>query len=117
MTQGRKYTSKKVGARPTLSVCPGDDGFLALYLGDGPSFDYRRGEFMRVNIAWNNRRRLSLRLAKGSKFGGPAKRSIVVQIASESASRELTCDSRQNVTFVPLNSLFDRRYSVYWRVS
>jgi DUF1680 family protein len=28
-----------------------------------------------------------------------------------------TTGQKQNVTLVPLNSLFDRRYSVYWRVS
>lgn len=45
---------------------------------------------MRVNIGWNDRqRRLSMRLANGSKMLGPTKRYIVVRVAGETAIREV----------------------------
>jgi hypothetical protein len=50
---------------------------------------------MRVNIAWNDRqRRLSMRLAPGSKMRPPAKRNLVVHVAGEKTEREAVFEGR-----------------------
>ncbi|MBZ5626509.1 MAG: DUF5110 domain-containing protein [Acidobacteriia bacterium] len=91
----RQYTGEKADAPLSLLVHPGADGSFSLYEDDGKTFDFRKGEFMRVNIAWNDRqRRLSLRLANGSKMLPPARRNIVVHAAGESATREMVFEGR-----------------------
>jgi len=50
---------------------------------------------MRVNIAWNDRqRRLSLRLANGSKMLPPAKKNIVGNLAGGPETREVVFQGR-----------------------
>jgi alpha-glucosidase/alpha-D-xyloside xylohydrolase len=91
----KQYTGEKVDAPLTLQVHPGADGSFSLYEDDGNTFDFRKGEFMRVNIAWNDRqRRLSLRLANGSKMLPPARRRIVVQTTGEVVTREVVFEGR-----------------------
>jgi alpha-glucosidase (family GH31 glycosyl hydrolase) len=91
----KQYTAEKVDGPLTLWVHPGADGAFSLYEDDGQTFDYRKGEFMRLNIAWNDRRRrLSVRLAKGSKLLAPVKRNLLVHVAGESTIRELVFGGR-----------------------
>jgi alpha-glucosidase (family GH31 glycosyl hydrolase) len=91
----KQYTAEKVDGPLTLAVHPGVDGAFSLYEDDGNTFNYRQGEFMRVNITWNDRqRRLSLRLAIGSKMLAPMKRNIVVQVAGGSLTREMVFEGR-----------------------
>jgi alpha-glucosidase/alpha-D-xyloside xylohydrolase len=91
----KQFTDEKVDGPLALWVHPGADGAFSLYEDDGKSFDFRKGEFMRVNIAWNDRqRRLSMRLANGSKMLPPAKRNIVVHVAGESVTREVVFEGR-----------------------
>jgi alpha-glucosidase/alpha-D-xyloside xylohydrolase len=91
----KQYTDESVNGPLTLWVYPGADGACSLYEDDGKSFDYRKGEFMRVNIAWNDRqRRLSLRLANGSKMLPPAKKNIVARLAGGPESREVVFRGR-----------------------
>jgi alpha-glucosidase (family GH31 glycosyl hydrolase) len=91
----KQYTAEKVDGPLEIWVHPGADGAFSLYEDDGTSFDFRKGEFMRMNIAWNDRqRRLSMRLANGSKMLAPAKRNIVVRVAGESVTREAVFEGR-----------------------
>jgi alpha-glucosidase (family GH31 glycosyl hydrolase) len=91
----KQYADEKVDGPLTLWVHPGADGAFSLYEDDGKTFDFRKGEFMRVNIAWNDRqRRLSMRLANGSKMLGTAKRNIVVHVAGESLTRQAVFEGR-----------------------
>jgi alpha-glucosidase/alpha-D-xyloside xylohydrolase len=91
----KQYTWEKVDAPLTVWVHPGADGAFSWYEDDGTSFNFRNGEFMRVNLAWNNsQRRLSMRLANGSKMLAPQKRGIVMRVAGESISRNVTFDGR-----------------------
>lgn len=65
----KQYTSERVDEPTTLSIYPGADGAFSLYEDDGRSFDYRRGEWMGLEMGWNNARRaLTLRLANGSRM-------------------------------------------------
>ena len=91
----KQYTTEKVDGPLTLWVYPGADGAAALYEDDGTSFNYRKGEFMKVNIAWKNaQRRLSLRLASGSRMLPPSRRNIVARVAGETTVREVVFEGR-----------------------
>ena len=91
----KQYTEEPMDGPLTLWVHPGADGSFSLYEDDGKTFDYRKQEFMRVNIAWKDRqRRLSLRLANGSKMWGPAKRNIIVRVAGEDLTRAVVFEGR-----------------------
>lgn len=91
----KQYVAENVATPLALWVHPGEDGAFSLYEDDGESFDYRKGEFMRVNIGWNDRqRRLSARLATGSKMLGSSKRNFIVHVAGELATREFVFRGR-----------------------
>jgi len=85
----RQYTGETVEGPLVLRVHPGAEGGGWLYEDDGETLDYHKGEFLRVNMAWDDRRRrLSLRLASGSRMLPPAKRQLRIQVAGEARSRE-----------------------------
>jgi alpha-glucosidase/alpha-D-xyloside xylohydrolase len=83
----KRYTAEKVDGPLDISVYPGADGSFLLYEDDGSSFDYRKGEWMGIQMAWNDARKaLSLRLAAGSKMLAPAKRAVRVKMGSATKS-------------------------------
>ena len=91
----KQYTEEKGDGPLTLWIHPGAAGAFSLYEDDGKSFDFRKGELLRINIAWNDRqRRLSLRLANGSKMLAPAKRNIVARLAGGEETREVVFEGR-----------------------
>ncbi len=78
----KQYTSEPSGEPMTMVVYPGVDGSSEWYEDDGISFNYRRGDWMRVVMSWrDSTRRLSLRLAPGAKMLAPARRAIEVRVA------------------------------------
>ncbi len=88
----RQYTGEKVDGPLTLIVYPGVDGAFTLYEDDGATFDYRRGQWTRLQIGWKNARRvLSLRSIGGST---PQRREIEIRIARESAVRKIAFEGR-----------------------
>src|SRR5437879_8965032 len=71
----RQYTSEKVDGPLTLQIYPGGNGGFLLYEDDGSTFNYRKGEWMGIQMMWNDSRRiLTLRLAKGSRMLPPLRR-------------------------------------------
>ena len=91
----RQYSDEPVNGPTTLVIYPGADGAATLYEDDGRTFDYRHGDWMRIEMGWRDReRRLSLRLARGSRMRPPMKRTIEVRVAGEQATRTLTFDGR-----------------------
>jgi alpha-glucosidase/alpha-D-xyloside xylohydrolase len=91
----KQYIEEKADGPLTLWVHPGANGAFSLYEDDGKTFNYRKGEFMRVEIAWNDaQRRLRLNLAPGSRMMGAARRRMVVKVAGESASRDLVFEGK-----------------------
>jgi len=77
----KQYTSEKVDGPLTLNVHPGADGSFLYYEDDGATFDYRKGEWMGIEMAWSDARKtLSVRLARGSKFLG--KRDLEVKVGA-----------------------------------
>jgi len=82
----KQYTSEKVDGPLTVNVYPGRDASFLLYDDDGASFEYRKGEWMGVQMTWNDSRRaLAMRLANGSKMIG-GRRSMVVKVGDATKS-------------------------------
>ncbi|HMV85860.1 MAG TPA: glycoside hydrolase family 31 protein [Blastocatellia bacterium] len=89
----RQYTAEKVTAPTTLVIYPGADGAFTLYEDDGATFNYRRGEFTKLQINWNNARRtLSLRPAGGAK--APGQRKLEIRLVGEKTSRQIVFAGR-----------------------
>ena len=81
----KQYAGEKVDAPLELTVHPGADGSFLLYEDDGASFDYRKGEWTGIQMAWNDRARtLSLRLAAGSKMRERERRLTARTVGGES---------------------------------
>ncbi len=91
----RQYVDEPVDAPVTLVVYPGADGTASIYEDDGKTFAYRKGAWMRIEMAWRNAdRRLTLRLARGSRMLPPAKRSFEVRLAGEKGTRTFVFEGR-----------------------
>ena len=77
----KQYTDEKVEAPLSITVYPGADGSFLLYEDDGKSFDYRKGEWMGIQLSWNDSRRtLQMHLAPGSRMLPPLRRNIEVRV-------------------------------------
>jgi alpha-glucosidase (family GH31 glycosyl hydrolase) len=77
----KQYTEEKVDGPLEIHVYPGADGRFLLYEDDGKSFNFKKGEWMGIQMAWSDARRtLSMQAAPGSRMLGPAKRNMEVQL-------------------------------------
>lgn len=84
----KQYTGEKVDGPLTVTIYPGADGSFLLYEDDGKSFDYRKGEWMGIQMTWNDSRRVfRLHLAPGSHMLPPMRRNIEVKV--EQAMRQI----------------------------
>jgi alpha-glucosidase len=91
----KQHSAEPTEAAMTIVVYPGSDGSYTLYEDDGQSFDYRKGEWMRTELTWrDSARKLSLRLAKGSKMLSPARRAIEVRVAGEKKVRSVVFEGK-----------------------
>jgi hypothetical protein len=83
-----------VEAPSILWIHPGANGAFSLYSDDGKTFNYRRGQFERIEMTWNDSsRRLQLHLAAGSRMMQP-KRNFVVQVVGETKSHPITFEGK-----------------------
>lgn len=83
----KQYTDEQVDGPLEFHVYSGADGEYLLYEDDGKSFNYRKGEWMGIDLRWNDRTRvLSMKLAPGSKMLAPLKRNIEVRVGGQSKS-------------------------------
>ena len=86
----KQYVDEPVDGPLTVTVYPGADGAFTLYEDDGRTFDYRKGEWMKTAMVWNDAaRRLAVRLAPGSRLLPPARRPIEVRLAGTSIVRNV----------------------------
>ncbi len=91
----KQYAGERVEAPLRLQIYPGADGSSLLYEDDGVSFDYRKGEWMGIRVAWNDRQRhLTLRLAEGSGMLAPQRREIEIRLASSKTNRRVVFAGR-----------------------
>jgi alpha-glucosidase/alpha-D-xyloside xylohydrolase len=91
----KQYTGEHVDAPLSLSIFPGADAAFTLYEDDGVSFDYRRGEWTGIVMSWNEHtRRLSMRLADGSKLREASTRKFAVRVWPAKEYREIQFEGR-----------------------
>jgi alpha-glucosidase/alpha-D-xyloside xylohydrolase len=84
----KQHVDEKVDGPLSLVVYPGADGVSTMYEDDGRSFEYKKGQFMRIEMAWRDAdRRLSLRLAPRSRLLAPPKRAMEIRIAGETRTK------------------------------
>jgi alpha-glucosidase (family GH31 glycosyl hydrolase) len=89
----KQFSAEKVDEPLAISIYPGADASFLLYEDDGTSFDYRKGEWMGTQMAWDDTRKiLGLRLAPGSRMSSPKSRAIKVQLAE--VTRNITFDGK-----------------------
>jgi alpha-glucosidase (family GH31 glycosyl hydrolase) len=86
----KQYVDEPVRKPLTLQVYPGANGAFTLYEDDGRSFDYQRGDWMGIEIRWDDRqRRLTLVRSAGSRMRAPAERPIHVRAIGSSNARDI----------------------------
>ena len=79
----KQHTGERVDQPLSISIYPGADASFLLYEDDGRSFDYRKGEWMGLELRWSDAKRvLYLRLAPGSRMLPPSVRRVEVTIDS-----------------------------------
>jgi len=77
----KQYTAETVDQPLSISIYPGSDVSRLLYEDDGISFDHRKGNWMGIQMAWNDARRsLALDLAPGSRMLPPVRRNLVIAL-------------------------------------
>jgi len=77
----KQFADEKVEGPLSISVYAGADGSFLFYEDDGNSFDYRKGEWMGIEMRWNDARRvLKMELAAGSRMLGPGRREMEVKL-------------------------------------
>ena len=77
----KQYTTERIDQPLSVSIYPGTDGSFLLYEDDGTSFNYRKGEWMGIQMAWNDSQRcLALDLAAGSRMLPPVRRNIEIKL-------------------------------------
>ena len=83
----KQFTGEIVEEPLSVSIYPGTDASFLLYEDDGSSFNYRKGEWMGMLMAWDDARRiLSLNLAPGSRLLPPESRAIAIKVAGTTRS-------------------------------
>ena len=91
----KEFVEQQVDAPLAVTVYPGADGAYSLYEDDGRSFDYRKGEWMRIEMVWrDSERRLTLRLARGARMLPPAQRAIEVRVAGSKDVKRVTFEGK-----------------------
>lgn len=78
-----QYTGERTDQPTTVSIYPGADGSFLHYQDDGSSFNYRKGEWMGLQMAWNDARKtFTMQLAKGSRMLPGQARNFEVKLGA-----------------------------------
>lgn len=78
----KQFTGEQIDEPLSFSIYPGADASFRLYEDDGASFNYRKGEWMGIDMAWDEKRRtFTLRMAPDSRLMPPLQRTIAVRLA------------------------------------
>ena len=90
----KQHVAEKTDEPLSLTIYPGADGSFLLYEDDGESFNYRAGEWMGIQMEWNDSRRaLTLRLAEGARLLPPSPRTVEAGVAG-GAARQVTFNGK-----------------------
>ncbi len=83
----KQFTGEKVEEPLSISIYPRADASFLLYEDDGSSFNYRKGEWMGIQMDWHDAARtLTLRLSPGSRMLHPLRREFVVSVEKQTRS-------------------------------
>lgn len=89
----KQFTGEKTDESLSITIYPGADGSFLLYEDDGTSFNYRRGEWMGIQLTWDDSRRtLHMQLAPGSRMLPPGRKLVLIRIGD--LTRNVTFDGR-----------------------
>jgi hypothetical protein len=84
----KQYVEEKVDQPWTISIYPGADGSFLLYEDDGRSFNYRKSDWLGLQMTWNDERRVfAVHLAQGSR--APERRKVEVKFEGVRRAIEL----------------------------
>ena len=85
-----QYDGEQPLTEITLLIHPEGESRFTLYEDDGVSFGYRRGDWMGITATWDDRRRrLTLRLAEGSRMLPPLERKLEVRLLPGDTAQSL----------------------------
>lgn len=77
----KQYVNERVDGPLSTTIYPGSDGEFLLYEDDGISFNYRKGDWMGIQLRWNDPQRvLAMHLTPGSSMRPPMRRQIQVKL-------------------------------------
>ena len=80
----KQYVDENVDEPLNVSIYSGADTSFLLYEDDGISFGYRKGEWMGIEMNWNDKRRiLEMKLAPGSRMLSESPRAIDVNLSGQ----------------------------------
>jgi alpha-glucosidase (family GH31 glycosyl hydrolase) len=83
----KQFTAENVDEPVSILIYPGADASFLFYEDDGISFNHRKGEWMGIQMAWDDARRtFSLELAASSRMLAPAPRTFTVQLGQTTRS-------------------------------
>ena len=83
----KQFTGEKVDQPLSVSIYPRADASFLLYEDDGNSFNYRKGEWMGIQMDWHDAARtLTLRLSPGSRMLPPLRRKLEVRLEQQTRS-------------------------------
>jgi alpha-glucosidase (family GH31 glycosyl hydrolase) len=83
----KQFAGERVDQPLSISIYPGGDASFLLYEDDGSSFNYRKGEWMGIQMDWQDgNRTLTLRLAPGSQMLPPLRRNLEVKLRQQTRS-------------------------------
>ncbi len=92
----KQYTGESVDAPLTLQIYPGADGKFLLYEDDGISFNYRTGDWMGLDMRWDDKaKRLSINLAEGSRMRPPLERPLEVRLMPDGKPRSVVFSGKK----------------------
>jgi alpha-glucosidase/alpha-D-xyloside xylohydrolase len=94
----KQYTTEKVTGPVTLTIYPGADGDFVLYDDDGESFDYRKGQYTRIELRWNDRtRQLSFIPQHVSGRWNEITQNMEVRLATGGVTKQLSFSGKVQI--------------------
>ncbi len=80
----KQYVAEKVEGPLSITIYPGANGSFSFYEDDGETLDYHKGEWMGIEMEWDDgRRRFRMRLAEGSRMLPPHRREVEIHLKGE----------------------------------
>lgn len=81
----KQFVEERVDQPLSITIYAGADGSFLLYEDDGKTFNYRQGQWMGIQMLWDDANRvLTLSLARGSRMLEPLRRNIKVHLGEKS---------------------------------